>query len=87
MKQLVSSSKIRSVIAGAMTEKEAADRLRRHRIRYEYSTAGGVFHIRVYCRSGAIRIIRTASRSAPLVVTGVEPMPFPFPVPHYVESY
>lgn len=85
MKQFVTASRIRSVIAGAMTEKDAAESLRRHRIRYEYSTSGGIFHIRVYCRSGAVRIIRTASRSAPLIVTGAEPLPFP--LRRYVNVY
>jgi hypothetical protein len=83
MRQLVSAERIRSIIAGAMTEKEAADILRRHRIRYEYSTAGGSFHIRIPCRSGAVRIVKTASRSAPLVVRPSAVTCYPFPVPRF----
>jgi len=81
MKQFITADRIRSMIAGCKTEKDAADILRRHRIRYEYSTIGGAFHIRVYCRTGAVRIIRTASRSAPLIVAGASAAPFPFPGP------
>lgn len=51
MKQFITADRVRSMIAGCKTEKDAADVLRRHRIRYEYSTAGGMFHIRVCCRS------------------------------------
>lgn len=85
MKQLVSSTRIRSVIAGAITERDATDALRRHRIRYTFSTEGGVFHIKIPCRSGAIRIIRTASRSAPLVIIppSATIRPVPVTLPYY----
>lgn len=69
MKQFVTIARVRSLMAGAHTEAEASAILRRHRIRYTFSTTGGTFHIRIPSRSGFIRIIRTASRSAPLSVT------------------
>ena len=89
MKQLVTASRIRSIIAGLHTEKDAAAALRQHRIRYTFSTEGGAFHIRIPSRSGCIRIIRLASRSAPLVVVP-EPataQPLPFIVPAYRVDY
>ena len=83
MKQLVTAERIRSIIAGAATEKDAADNLRRHRIRFEYSTEGGTFHIRIPCRSGCVRIVRTAYRSAPLRIVPASPAPYPYPLPRF----
>lgn len=84
MKTLLTVSRIRSVLAGARTEKDAADALRRHRIKYTYSTAGGVLHIRIPARSGTVTVTRTASRSDPLRIAAAAPAgpaPYPFPVP------
>ena len=83
MRILTTSARIRSIISGAMTEKEIEQVLRVHRIPYSYSTNGGVLHIRVPVRSGAVRIIRTCSRSAPFQVRQAVPVPdlYPFPVP------
>lgn len=86
MKALITASRVRSILAGACTEIEAARILRAHRIRYSYSTAGGVFHIRIPARSGVVSVVRTAGRSAPLAIVsgGPEgPVPYPFPVPCY----
>lgn len=69
MKQYITVARVRSLMAGAHSEREAAAILRAHRIRYTFSTAGGIYHIGIRSRSGYIRIIRTASRSAPLAVT------------------
>jgi len=91
MKQLITTSRIRSIIAGTHTEKDAAAALRQHRIRYTFSTEGGTFHIRVPSRSGCVRIIRTASRSAPLLVVPVPatgyPALFRLPVPMFHHDY
>lgn len=81
MKSLVTVSRVRAILAGAMTETEAAAALRRHRIRYTFSTAGGIFHIRIPARSGAVTVTRTAARSAPLRVEAARPDLYPFPVP------
>ena len=69
MKIMLTPERIRSAIADARTESDAALALRRHRIRYGFSTEGGYTHIRIPVRSGIVRIYRTASRSAPLTVT------------------
>ena len=68
MKMLITPSRIRSVIAGAMTERDVTDSLRSHRIKYSYSTDGGYGHIRIPARSGSVVIYRTVSRSAPFIV-------------------
>lgn len=76
MKQLVTPARIRSAVSGAHTEMEAAALLRQRGIKYSFSTEGGTFHIRVPSRSGCVRIIRTASRSAPLIVSPAAPVPY-----------
>lgn len=82
----VTPDRIRSVLDDARTEIDATLALRRHRIRYSYSTAGGVLHIRIPARSGIITVTRTASRAAPLVISAAAPAgpaPYPYPVPRW----
>lgn len=83
MKLLLSADRIRSVIAGAMTEKDIEKSLRLHKIKYNYTTAPGYLAIRIPCRSGSVLIARTASRSAPYTVRFSAPDGFPCPVPLY----
>lgn len=87
MKQLVTAGRIRSIIAGLHTEKDVAAALRSHRIRYSFSTEGGALHIRVPSRSGCVRIVRTASRSAPLLVVPILADGRPFHVPVFHSDY
>lgn len=79
----LTADRIRSVLDGAMTEIDAALALRRHRIKFSYSTAGGCLHIRIPARTGVITVTRTASRTAPLAIAAAPaaPVPYPFPLP------
>lgn len=83
MKQLITTARIRSILAGICTEKSAAEALRAHRVKYTFTTEGGALHIRIPARSGYIRIVKTCSRSAPLAVYGPGPagLPYLFPRP------
>lgn len=83
MKMLLSADRIRSIIAGAMTEKEIEKSLRLHKIKYAYTTSPGYLAIRIPCRSGSVLITRTASRSAPYMVRSAAPAGYPYPVPLY----
>ena len=86
MRVLVTADRIRSILDDVRTEADAALTLRRHRIRYSYSTAGGVLHIRIPARSGIITVTRTASRTAPLAIAPAAPAgpaPYPYPVPRW----
>lgn len=78
MNILVTAPRIRSILKDARTEKDAAEILRAHRIRYGYSTTGGILHIRIPVRSGSLRVYRTASKAAPLAVTMAAPAPAMF---------
>ena len=81
MKCLVTIGRVRSVLDDVKTESDAALVLRRHRIRYSYSTEGGIFHIRIPASSGIITVTRTASRSAPLAIAAAPAVSAPFPFP------
>ena len=81
---LVTLPRVRSILADAKNEQDAARALRARRVRYSFSTAGGVFHIRIPARTGTITVTRTASRTAPLRIVAAAPagsVPYPFPVP------
>ena len=86
MRLHVTADRLRSVLDGISTEADAALALRRHRIRYSYSTAGGILHIRIPARSGCITVTRTASRTAPLAIAAAAPaapVPYPYQIPRW----
>ena len=86
MRLHITADRIRSILDGASTEIDAALALRRHHIRYNYSTAGGILHIRIPARTGIITVTRTASRTAPLAISAAAPAvpaPYPYPVPRW----
>lgn len=62
---LLSSARVRSAIADAITDADVIDALRRHGIRYTLTTAGGRLHVRVPVRSGAVQIFFGPDRSGP----------------------
>ena len=81
MKQFITASRVRAMLADAMTERDAANILRAHGVKYWYCTEGGVLHIRIPARSGIIRVYKTAARSAPLAIMAAAPAPYVFPRP------
>lgn len=83
MKLLLSPARIRSMIAGANTEKDIENVLRAHKVRYSYTTAPGYLAIRVPVRSGAVLISRAPSRSAPPIASMAPAPGYPFPLPRF----
>lgn len=83
MKLLLSPARIRSMIAGANTEKDIENVLRAHKVRYSYTTAPGYLAIRVPVRSGAVLISRAPARSAPLRASMAPAPGYPFPLPRF----
>ena len=78
MNIMVTAQRVRAILKNARTEKDAVAALRAHRVRYSFSTVGGVFHIRIPARSGTLRVYRTASKTAPLIVAAAAPVPYQF---------
>lgn len=81
MNIMITAPRIRYILKDIKTEKDAAAALRAHRIRYTFSTSGGIFHIHIPVRSGALRVYRTACKSAPLAVVAAVPAPYRFTRP------
>jgi hypothetical protein len=77
MKIMLTADRIRSAIAGAMTEKDVEMSLRSHRIRYRYDTRSGFLAFSIPARSGVVLVYRTCSRSAPFMVRTAGPAPAP----------
>lgn len=80
---MVSTERIRSIIAECKTEMDVVHVLRAHKIRYTFSTDTGILAVKVPCRKGSIRIYRTCSRSAPFMVHAVKAGVNPIPVSYY----
>ena len=79
---LPSSSRIRSIVAECSTESDIAITLRKHKIKFAYTTETGFLSIRIPCRKGCIRVFRTCSRSVPFTIRQENPIPFRYtPVP------
>lgn len=81
MSMLITSSRIRSLISDARTEKDIEVLLRTHKIRFNYATDTGTLSFRIPTKTGTLRIYRTCSRSCPFQVQTVGPVPF-VPVLH-----
>ena len=87
MLSLVTVPRIRSVIDGARSEYEIADALRRHKIRFSFSTSTGFLHIRIRSGAGPILVYRTAGRSAPIVIRSAPTAPTaPYRVPYRTDN-
>lgn len=68
MKLLLTVDRLRDIVSAATTERDLVKSLRRHKIRYTWTTDPGYLAARVICRSGPVLIYRSASRSAPFVI-------------------
>ena len=73
MRATIKAARVRAILYDARTDRDITDALRRHCIRYRYSTTGGVFHVVVPCIGGALRVFVTADRSVPPVVVPCSP--------------
>ena len=72
---LLTSRRIRAIIAACHTDIDVMLALRAHRIRYTYTTETGELSIRIPTRKGAVRIVR-GSRPGALVINNTSPVPF-----------
>lgn len=77
MKLLLTPDRLRSIVAAAGTEKDLENILRRHGIRYTWTTSPGFLAARVPCRSGPVLVYRTCSRSAPFAIRSAAPAAAP----------
>ena len=77
----LSVNRVRSVVENCKTEIDLVSTLRKHKIKYTFSTDHGFLQVRIPYRKGYIRIYRTCSRSCPFMVTTIPSVPYIAPVP------
>lgn len=86
MRLLLTADRLRNIAATAATERELENVLRRHKIRFCWTTAPGFLAARVPCRSGSVLIYRAAGRSGCMVTRSapaVAPACYPLPLPRF----
>ena len=77
---IITPSRIRAMLADCRTEADVAETLRYHKVRFRYATDTGYTSILVPCCSGSVRIYRTASKTSPIVMGTVAPVPYSKPM-------
>lgn len=73
---IITPNRIKSIVADCKTDVDLIANLRRHKIRYGYTTESGFLSVVVPCSTGKVRIYRSASKSNPFKVIPVAPVPF-----------
>ena len=70
---IITPDRIRSLVSECKTDTDLIASLRRHKIRYKYTTDPGFLSVAIPCRTGKVLVYRTASRSNPFRVIPVIP--------------
>lgn len=74
MKQVITSEKIRLIIAGCKTDKSVFEALRHHKIRFKQDEFTASLNLYIPVKTGKIRIYRACSRNKPYVVQMLVPV-------------
>ena len=73
---IITKSRVKSIVSECKTDVDLIANLRRHKIRYGYSTDAGFLSVVIPCSTGKVRVYRSASKSNPYKVAPVSPAPF-----------
>ena len=73
---IITPSRIKAIVSDCRTDADLVASLRRHKIRYGYTTETGYLSVVIPCSTGKVRVYRTASRSNPFRVAPVQPVHF-----------
>ena len=73
---IITKSRVKSIVSECKTDVDLIANLRRHKIRYGYSTDTGFLSVVIPCSTGKVRVYRSASKSNPYKVAPVSPAPF-----------
>lgn len=66
MLQIITSQKIRAIVADCKTDSAILQALRRHAIRFSIDTYTNYFNVKIPAKTGTIRIYNAGSRKKPL---------------------
>lgn len=73
---IITPNRVKAIVADCKTDADLVANLRRHKIRYGYTTESGFLSVVIPCSTGKVRVYRTASRSNPFRVIPVQPVNF-----------
>ena len=73
---IITPNRVKAIVADCHTDVELIASLRRHKVRYGYSTDAGFLSVVIPCSTGKVRVYRSASKSSPYKVAPVSPAPF-----------
>ena len=73
---IITPSRVKAIVSDCKTDVDLIANLRRHKIRYGYSTDAGFLSVVIPCSTGKVRVYRSASKSNPYKVAPVSPAPF-----------
>lgn len=73
---IITPNRVKAIVAGCKTDVDLIANLRRHKIRYGYTTESGFLSVVIPCSTGKVRVYRSASKSNPYKVAPVSPTPF-----------
>lgn len=76
---IITPNRIKNMLTDCRTEADVAATLRYHKVKFRYSTDCGFMSIVVPCSSGSVRVYRTASKVAPIVIGHIAPVPYARP--------
>jgi len=68
MLQIVTSRKIRAIVADCKTDGAVLQALRRHAVRFNVDTLTSYFNVKIPAKTGTIRIYNAGSRKKPLYI-------------------
>lgn len=73
---IITPNRVKSIVSDCKTDVDLIANLRRHKIKYGYSTDAGFLSVVIPCSTGKVRVYRSASKSNPYKVMPVSPVPF-----------
>lgn len=76
---LITSRRLRSILSDCRTEADLQAALRYHRIKFKYDTSPGYLSVLVPTATGAVRVTKTASKTAPFTIGCTTPEPYERP--------
>lgn len=59
---IITPNRIKNIVADCKTDADLVASLRRHKIRFGYTTAGGFLSVEIPCSTGKVRVYRTISK-------------------------
>ena len=73
---IITPNRVKAIVSECRTDADLVINLRRHKVKYGYTTDAGFLSVVIPCSTGKVRVYRTASKSNPFRVVPVPPAHF-----------